>query len=56
MKEVLKSAIKDALIKCNMDYTDILIEIPKDNKNGDYSSNIALKLSKSLKMNLETSL
>ena len=51
MKEVLKSAIKDALIKCNMDYTDILIEIPKDNKNGDYSSNIALKLSKSLKMN-----
>ena len=33
MKEVLKSAIKDALIKCNMDYTDILIDIKLDISN-----------------------
>lgn len=52
MKEVLKKAIKDSLIKCGInDDIDILVEIPKDLKNGDYSSNIAMQLVKILKTN-----
>ncbi len=45
IKEYIKNKIKNTLnIEC-----EINIEIPKDNKNGDYSSNIALKLAKELK-------
>ena len=52
MKEVLKQAIKDSLIKCGInEEIDILIEIPKDLKNGDYSSNVAMQLTRILKKN-----
>lgn len=51
MKDNLKEAIKDALVKCNIENSDIIIEVPKDNKNGDYSSNIAMQLARSLKKN-----
>ena len=51
MKDILKKAIKDALVKCNIENSDIIIEVPKDNKNGDYSSNIAMQLARSLKKN-----
>ena len=48
--------IKDYLItkiseKLNIDKSNIELEVPKDKKNGDYSSNVALKLSKVLKDN-----
>ena len=52
MKEVLKKTIKDSLIKCGInEEMEILIEIPKDLKNGDYSSNIAMQLTRILKTN-----
>lgn len=52
MKNILKEEIAKALKMYNIrENISIGIEIPKDNKNGDYSSNIALQLSKILKMN-----
>ena len=51
MKDKLKEAIKDALVKCNIEDTEITIEVPKDDKNGDYSSNIAMQLTRILKKN-----
>lgn len=50
MKELLKEEIIKALNKCGvLDNVNVIVEIPKDNKNGDYSSNIALQLTKVLK-------
>ena len=53
MIEKLKEIINKALIKCDISINldDIMVEIPKDTKNGDYSSNIAMKLAKVLKEN-----
>ena len=52
MKTILKQEIKNALNKIGIDNsTDIFIEIPKDKNNGDYSSNIAMQLTKVLKTN-----
>ena len=51
MKDKLREAIKDALVKCNIGDTEITIEVPKDDKNGDYSSNIAMQLTRTLKKN-----
>lgn len=55
MENALKEAIKKALIKCAFveDYHNdqIIIEIPKDTSHGDYSSNIAMQLTKILKRN-----
>lgn len=52
MKTILKQEIKKVLNKIGID-TDvpIIIEIPKDRNNGDYSSNIAMQLTKVLKTN-----
>ena len=52
MKTILKQEIKKVLEKIGVD-TDvaIIIEIPKDKNNGDYSSNIAMQLTKILKTN-----
>jgi len=51
MNNKLKEIIKNALTKLDIDISleDIMIETPKDTKNGDYSSNIAMKLAKTLK-------
>ena len=51
MSNKLKEIIKKALTKLDIDISleDIMIETPKDTKNGDYSSNIAMKLAKTLK-------
>ena len=50
MVDKLKLIIKNTLENLNIEYNDdIEIEIPKDNKNGDYSSNIAMKLARILK-------
>lgn len=55
MEKKLKQAIKEAVIKAGLmtsiDLQDIVIEMPKDNKNGDYASNIAMQLTKQLKKN-----
>lgn len=45
IKDYIKEKIQKSL---NIDESNIIIEIPKDKKNGDYSSNIALKLTKEL--------
>lgn len=48
----IKSAIKEVLLdKYNFKATDeIIVEIPKDNTHGDYSTNIAMRIVKTLKM------
>ena len=51
MKEKLQKQIKEALIKMNIDKSDILVEIPKDKNNGDYSTNVAMQLAGILKKN-----
>ena len=51
MKEKLQNIIKEALLKLNIEKDDILVEIPKDKENGDYSSNIAMQLARTLKKN-----
>ena len=48
----LVSIITDAVKKCfNLDSIDdlVMVEIPRDNSKGDYSSNIAMRLAKQLK-------
>ena len=52
MKQVLKQEIKKVLdsLEINNDI-DIIIDIPKDKNNGDYSSNIAMQLARVLKTN-----
>ena len=51
MKEKLKKVINDALSKLDITVSDIIIEVPKDSSNGDYSSNIAMQLTRDLKKN-----
>ena len=52
MKSILKEEIKKALKKMAIDTDiEILIDIPKDKNNGDYSSNIAMQLTRTLKTN-----
>ena len=51
----LKEALKKAMIKCNFveDYEidQITIEIPKEKSHGDYSTNIAMQLTRLLRKN-----
>lgn len=49
MKEKIIASIKDALNKLNMEFDSIELEHPADLNHGDYSTNIALVLSKKLK-------
>ena len=52
IKEILKETIKESLQKLEINTDkEILIEVPKNTEFGDYSSNIALLLSKELKQN-----
>lgn len=44
MKEILTQAIKNALIKLNIELIPIEVTKPASPENGDYSTNIALKL------------
>ena len=48
IKNKLQYIIK-ACLPIDMDVNKIVIEIPKDKKNGDYSSNVAFLLAKELK-------
>ncbi len=49
MIEKLTNNIKESLKKLDIDFNDILVERPSKKENGDYASNIALKLTKLLK-------
>ena len=48
MKEKLIEKINVVLKDMGVENADFLVEIPKDEKNGDYSSNVAMKLAKVL--------
>ena len=51
LKESLAKAVISGNLKSEIDATKIVIEIPKDTKNGDYSSNIAMQLTRTLRNN-----
>lgn len=53
MKDILKDIIKESLLKLNISKNsdEIIIEVPKNNNHGDYSSNVAMQLVKELKKN-----
>lgn len=53
LKENVRNLIYEALKKLSIDYEvdNIVIEVPKNRENGDFSSNIAMKLTKILKDN-----
>ena len=55
IETTLKSALKNAIIACGFveeyDQENIIIEIPKDKAHGDYSTNLAMQLTKLLKRN-----
>ena len=50
IKIKLQNIIKNSL-PVNMEVDKIIIDIPKDKKNGDYSTNVAFLLTKELKSN-----
>lgn len=50
-KELLKKLIDNALSKINITDINYIIEIPKDKINGDFSTNVAMELVKTLKQN-----
>lgn len=54
IKDKLYELIQNALNKINIEYKDYIIEIPNDKKNGDFSTNIALELTRILKTNPRT--
>ncbi len=51
MQKEIKKLIKDALKNLTIEVGDIALEHPEDFKNGDYSTNIALVIGKSVKSN-----
>ena len=55
IEATLKGALKQAIIACGFveeyDQESITIEIPKDKSHGDYSTNLAMQLTKLLKRN-----
>lgn len=48
MENQLKNLIKDALKNLTIEVSDIALEHPEDLKNGDYSTNVALAVAKSI--------
>ena len=53
LKSDIRNIIYDALNSLNIsfDKDDLLIEVPKNKENGDFSSNVAMRLAKTLKDN-----
>ena len=51
MQAEIKNLIKDALKNLNIELRDISLEHPEDFKNGDYSTNVALAIAKSIERN-----
>ena len=50
-KEILKKIIDESLKKESIENINYVIEIPNDKKNGDYSTNVAMELTKILRKN-----
>lgn len=51
MKEKISEVIQKVLESKDIEFANINVEIPKNKDNGDYSSNIAMQLAKSLRRN-----
>ena len=51
MEKEIKNLIKDALKNLTIEVSDIVLEHPEDLKNGDYSTNVALAIAKSIERN-----
>ncbi len=51
MQDEIKNLIKDALKNLDIEVNDIVVEHPEDFKNGDYSTNVALAIAKSVERN-----
>src|SRR3989344_9344490 len=51
MEEEIKKLIKDALANLTIEVSNFTIEHPEDLKNGDYSTNVALVIAKSVERN-----
>lgn len=53
LKDEVKSIIYDALnvLKISFDKENLMVEVPKKRENGDFSSNVAMRLAKTLKDN-----
>lgn len=53
LKHIIKNIISDVLkeLEIEFDESKIVVEIPKDRKNGDFSTNVAMQLVKILKTN-----
>ena len=50
-RKILKEIIDKALEKDNIENTSYIIEVPNDKKNGDFSTNVAMELTKMLRKN-----
>lgn len=51
MEKEIKNLIKDALKNLNIEMSEVVLEHPEDLKNGDYSTNVALSIAKSIERN-----
>ena len=51
MEQKIKKLIKDALENLEIEVSEIMLEHPEDLKNGDYSTNVALTIAKSIERN-----
>lgn len=51
MQTEIKKLIQDALKNLSIEMSEITLEHPEDLKNGDYSTNVALAIAKSIKQN-----
>ena len=51
IKKDLKDIIDESINKLNLENISYIIEVPNDKKNGDFSTNIAMELTKVLKKN-----
>ena len=48
-KEKLKEIIDESLLKIDIKDVNYIIEIPNDKKNGDFSTNVAMELTRVLR-------
>ena len=51
IKKDLKNIINESLSKMNIDGVSFIVEVPKNKENGDYSTNVAMELTKVLRKN-----
>ena len=51
MQDKIKNLIKDSLKNLNIEISNISLEHPEDLKNGEYSTNVAMAIAKSIEKN-----